>query len=339
MNEFTKKKHFIGIDISKDHLDFALIDMSVPDVYRDKQVANSYAGFGKIKNWLAREKVKLSDCLFCMEHTGTYGLLLIAWLSRMGLGFTVEPAIQIQRSIGLTRGKNDVVDARRIADYAYTNRSKLDRFQLPSKLLLQIKQRLTYRDQQTKIKVSLKNSLKSHNQYNEILGSTGISHEIQNQIDECEHRIGNIDRQIKELIRSDDKLKNNYELSLSVKGIGPVIAAFMLVTTINYTSFDNGRKYACYCGIAPFDNASGKYQGKPKVSHLANKRIKALLSNAANSAYRWDPEIKGYYQRKIEEGKHHNSVINAVKCKLVNRVFAVVKRQTPYVNIYKETFA
>ena len=53
MNEFTKKKHFIGIDISKDHLDFALIDMSVPDVYRDKQVANSYAGFGKIKNWLA----------------------------------------------------------------------------------------------------------------------------------------------------------------------------------------------------------------------------------------------------------------------------------------------
>jgi transposase len=335
MNEFTKKKHFIGIDISKEHLDFALINISAPAVYLDKQVANSYSGFAKIKSWLVREKVKLSDCLFCMEHTGTYGLLLIAWLSQLGIDFSVEPAMQIQRSIGLTRGKNDKVDARRIANYAYTNRAKLDQFLLPSKLLLQIKQLLTYRDQQTKIKVSLKNSLKNHNQYEQILGSNDLSIEIQNHIHECESRIENADKRIKELINTDADLRKNYDLTMSVKGIGPVIAAFMLVTTNNFTSFENGRKYACYCGIAPFDNASGKYQGKTKVSPLANKRVKGLLSSAALIAHKWDPEIKSYYERKIKEGKNHTSVMNAVRCKLVNRMFAVVKRQTPYVNIYR----
>ena len=113
----------------------------------------------------------------------------------------------------------------------------------------------------------------------------------------------------------------------------------MLVTTNNFTSFENGRQYACYSGIAPFENSSGNYLGKTKVSHLANKRIKTLLSNGANSAYKCDPEIQAYYRRKINEGKPHSLVINSIKCKLVNRIFAVVKRGTPYVNIYQQLVA
>jgi transposase len=339
MNQFTKKKYFIGVDISKDHLDLAFVSEEGNGVFKDKKVENSFKGYGRIKSWLTKEKLRLTDCLFCMEHTGTYGLLLFAWLSKMGIDYCVEPALQIKRSLGVTRGKNDKVDARRIAEYALTNRAKLNQYILPSKLLLQIKQLLTYRDQQTKIKVSLLNSLKNHIQYQQILGSDIISNEINDQIDELVDRIDDIDRQVKELIKSDDELQRNFELATSVKGIGLVIAAFMLVTTNNFTSFENGRKYACYSGIAPFESSSGKYQGKARVNPLANKRIKTLLSHGAISAYKWDPEIKTYYERKIKEGKHHNLVINAIKCKLVNRVFAVVHRQTPYVNIYQQKFA
>jgi len=113
----------------------------------------------------------------------------------------------------------------------------------------------------------------------------------------------------------------------------------MLVTTNNFTGFENGRKYACYSGIAPFEHTSGiSIKGKTRVSNLANKKIKALLSNGANSAYKWDPEMKKYYKRKIAEGKDHKLVINAISCKLVNRVFAVIKRQTPFVVTYKQNF-
>lgn len=339
MSEFTKKKHFIGIDISKDKLDLALVNEKSPGVFEDKIVDNTFRGFDNIEKWLSKQKIRLKDCLFCMEHTGSYGLLLFAWLGQMEIDYCVEPGLQIKKSSGMTRGKNDQVDARRIAEYAFTNRGKLVPFSLPSTLLLQIKQLLTYRDQQTRIKVSLKNSLKSHDQYRRVSGLQSISDDIKGQIEECESRIGKIEEQIKDLIKSDQTMKKNFDMATSVKGIGLVIAAFMLVTTNNFTGFENGRKYACYSGIAPFDNTSGKYIGKTKVSHLANKRMKTLLSNGANTARKWDPELRSYYERKIQEGKAHNLVINSVKCKLVNRVFAVVKRQTPYVHIYQQNFA
>ena len=140
MNQFTKKKHFIGIDISKDHLDLALVNEEDIGVFKDKKVENSFKGFSKMRNWLVKEKLRLDDCLFCMEHTGTYGLLLFAWLGQMEIDYCVEPALKIKRSLGFARGKSDQVDVRGIAEFALTDRAKLSRFSLASKLLLQIKQ-------------------------------------------------------------------------------------------------------------------------------------------------------------------------------------------------------
>jgi transposase len=274
-----------------------------------------------------------------MEHTGTYGLLLFAWLDQMHIDYCVEPGTQIKKSIGMARGKSDQVDARRIADYAYTNRMKLKPFQLPSAIILQIKQLLTYRRQLVKIRTSLKNSLKSHNQYERVSGLKSISEQIKAQIKEYDIKVDHIEKQIIDVISTDEELKKNYQLAKSVRGIGPITTAFMIVTTNNFTAFENGRKYACYSGIAPFDNMSGtSIKGKSQVSNLANKRIKTLLTNGANSACVWDPQIRNYYNKKISEGKEHKLVINSIRCKLVNRVFAVIKRQSPYVNIYQQNF-
>ncbi len=332
MSDLTKKKHFVGVDISKDTLDISLIHEITYGTFKDKKISNSFNGFEQMLNWLLKQGVKPDECVLCMEHTGTYGLLLFAWLSQRGIDYCVEPGLKIKRSLGITRGKDDKVDARRLADYVYINRAKLEAFQLPSALIIQIKQYLTYRDQLVKIKTSLKNSLKSHKTYQKVSGISSISSEIRNQIEDHEKRINQINKQIIELINTDPDMKKNFELATSVKGIGLVIAAFMLVTTNNFTGFDNGRKYACYSGIAPFEYTSGiSIRGRSKVSHLGNKRIKSLLSNGANSACKYDPEIRAYYNRKKDEGKEHKLIINAISCKLVNRVFATVKRQSPYV--------
>ena len=170
MNGIVKKKHFLGIDISNDVLDLALMDEASYGEFQDKKINNTFNGFEQLLNWLNKKGVKLEDCLFCMEHTGHYGLLLFAWLSELGIDYCVEPGLKIKRSLGITRGKNDKIDARRLADYAYTNKAKLDTFTLPSTLIIQIKQYLTYRDQLVKINTSLKNSLKSHNTYRKVSG-------------------------------------------------------------------------------------------------------------------------------------------------------------------------
>lgn len=340
MSKLIKKNFFIGVDISKDTLDLAIIDEKSYGTFKDMKIQNNLQDFNSITKWLKKNKIKKEDCLFCMEHSGTYGLLLFAWLTQEKIDFCVEPGMQIKKSMGISRGKNDKVDARRIADYAFTNRAKLKVFEMPSALILQLKQLLTYRDQIVRIRTSLKNSIRSHLQYQKLSGLLMITQQIEEQIEQQNSIVKQIEAQIVEVIKSDPLMKKNYELAISVKGIGLIVSAFMLVTTNNFSSFETGRKYSCYAGIAPFEHSSGiSIKGKTQISQMGNKRIKTLLTNGANSAVIWDKELKLYYDRKRMEGKEHKVVINAIRCKLVNRVFACVKRQTPYVKIYQHNFS
>jgi len=339
MSKFTKKSVFVGVDISKDRLDLALLKEESYGKYVSKSVVNEFNGFDEILNWLKNHRVNITDCLFCMEHTGTYGLMFFAWLSQVKIDYAVIPALEIKRSMEITRGKNDQIDAIRIADYAFSNRVKLEPFSLPSVNMLQIKQLLTYRSQLVRLSTSLKNSLKSHKQYQRITGLASLTEDIETKIEDLKVSIQNIEKQIKDLIYKDDQLNKNYDLATSVKGIGFIIATFMLVSTNNFTAFENGRQYASYSGVAPFEHSSGtSVKGKSRTSNLANKQIKTLLSNGANSAINSDPEIYSYYQRKIAQGKDHKLVINAISCKLLNRVFATVKKETPYVITYEKKF-
>lgn len=63
--------------------------------------------------------------------------------------------------------------------------------------------------------------------------------------------------------------------------------------------------------------------------------MKSLLNMAALSAKKSDTEIKAYYERKVAEGKNKMSVMNAIRCKIISRAFAVIERKTPFVNIQK----
>jgi transposase len=251
-----KKTDFIGIDISKDTIDCALVNIDKPGSFKEKKFKNEIEGFEELEQWLLKHKVDLKNSLFCMEHTGTYGLLLFAWLSQKEVDYCVEPGLQIKRSLGMTRGKDDKIDARRIADYARTHNAKLKLFSFPSEQILQIKQLLTFREQMVRIRTSLKNSIKSHEKYERITRKHYVTNEIDTQIKYYDKIIKENEKEILDLIESDQELKKNFDLATSVKGIGVVIAAFMLVTTNNFSSFADGRKYACYAGVAPFENSS-----------------------------------------------------------------------------------
>ena len=126
-------------------------------------------------------------------------------------------------------------------------------------------------------------------------------------------------------------MKKNDQLMQSIIGIGPIVSAFVLAYSENFELISDPKKLASFIGIAPFENSSGEFKGKTKVSQLAHKKLKSKLSNAAQSAIRHDPQLTHYFNRKIAEGKHQGSVINAVKNKLVQRIYAVIKRQSPYV--------
>ena len=127
-----------------------------------------------------------------------------------------------------------------------------------------------------------------------------------------------------------------YDLISSVKGVGLILAANFLVITNCFTCFENSRQFACYSGIAPFEKQSGtSLKAQSRVSHFANKKMKALLNLAALSAVKYDPELRKYYDKRIKSGKSKMSTLNIIRNKIVHRVFAVVKRGTPYVPLHQ----
>ena len=78
---------------------------------------------------------------------------------------------------------------------------------------------------------------------------------------------------------SSAELSENYGILVSFKGIGPITAAVLIIYTSNFKKFDDPRKFACFCGIAPFGKQSGtSVNTKPHVSRFAQTNVKGLYA-------------------------------------------------------------
>jgi transposase len=326
-----KFKHAIGIDVSKDTLD---IICHVNGAYL--KVLNNRAGFKQLLSWVKKQVGKeLLATLFCFEHTGLYSLQLAVFLDELELFFAVESPLAIKRSMGLKRGKSDKVDAREIAHYAYLRREELQQYKMPSGHIQKMHILLSQRD----LLVSHRAAIKSvQGEQHRILavGENKVLFNVYEQtINHLTRQIEKIEVAIKALIASDPQLRKQFRLITSIKGIGDIIAYYMLVYTDGFTQFETWRQFACYCGIAPFDHQSGTSIKSAKQVHpVSHRKIKSLLFLAASTAIQFDAELKAYYDRRISEGKNRMYTLNAVKNKLVARIFAVVKRESPYVQIH-----
>lgn len=321
---------FAGIDISKKDFDVALFDAN-GELLSTEKFPNDVQGFKKMISW--KKKAGYGEnTFFCLEHSGIYTLAICVFFEENNIPYSLQPGLQIKRSMGIRRGKNDKADAKMIGRYAYLHRNEVELYKLPSKIILELKQLLSSRERLVKFKVALQTSSSELAAYADKDLHLFVTKDSKKHIKEVNKSIREIDKKLLEFIYQDPELTRLYELLISVKGVGLQIAVNMLVITHGFTRFKNWRKFSCYSGLAPFEYRSGSsIRGKTKISHLGNKKIKALLGNGSASAIQHDPEIAKYYHRKLKEGKHKMLVKNAVKNKLVSRMFAVVKRGTPFV--------
>lgn len=103
----------------------------------------------------------------------------------------------------------------------------------------------------------------------------------------------------------------------------------ILLTTDEFGASFTAKKYGCYAGVAPFPYRSGsRIRSRNRVSLLANKSVKTLLHLAALAVIK--AKLREYFLRKVAEGKNKMAVVNAVRNKLITRIFAVVKHNRKY---------
>ncbi len=322
-------KWYVGIDVSKKTLDLVLYRKDLQKKSPHCQISNDSKGFRTIAKWLKEQKAVMKNTLFCMEHTGVYCIEIANYLNGKA-NYCIESPIHIKRSLGLTRGKNDKVDAFNIARFCHLHRDELIPAKLPAKTMVIIKSLINERERLIKSR-AIDKGIITEKEYE---ANKACIQRAKKRVRFLTDDIDQIEAEIKEVISNDLEVEHSYNLISSVTGIGLVNAVMFILYTNNFMTITNARKYACYSGVAPFEHTSGtSIKGRTRVSPLANRRIKVNLTNGARSAIINDPEMKLYYERKREEGKEHGTVMNAVKFKLITRVFATVKRGTPYVKL------
>lgn len=325
-----KKAVIVGIDVSKSWLDAHVIaDRNITNSWL--RVDNSIRGFKKMVKWISTQSgEEICRWLVCMEHTGSYSYKLNLFLQENKICQSMVNPLAIKRSMGIVRGKNDKADARTIALYAKRFEESLEFYQLPSEALQKLKIQLVQRERIINMKRQLElanDSLKDM--------PTSATKEVTRQNNQLRKllvkNLTDLDKLIKETIRSEEDLSSKAKMIESIPGVGPQISAHVLVATQGMTRFTNSRKFACYCGVAPFEYSSGSsYRAKTKVHHLANKKLKSLFHLGALSALQMEGDLRQYYERKLAEGKNAMCVINAIRFKLIDRIFAVVKRGEKY---------
>ena len=325
-------KEALGIDVSKKTIDVML---HLSRGYC--QFENSIKGYKAMFVWLKKQtNLHPGQVLICFEHTGLYSLPLAVFLNEQQIPFSMVAALEIKRSLGIVRGKNDKIDAKRIAGYAYLRRDHLKSFILPSTNILRLQKLLSLRERMVKQRAGYIGSMKEYKLMLKQKDYQSLFSVHNKMVHYLSKQIGAIENEMVELITEDQMINRLYHLIVSVKGVGLIVAANLLVVTNCFMGFTDSRKFACYSGIAPFEKQSGtSLNMKSRVSHFANKKIKSLLNLSASSAIQADPELKAYYQRRVEDGKSKMSTLNIVRNKIVHRIFAVVKRGTPYVPLYQ----
>ena len=333
-----KFTYYIGVDVSKNKLDLAVFKGK--DFVYHKVIANEKGDINlMIKELKQLKDFSLSSALFCMEHTGIYNNPLLVNLHKKKGHICLEAATQIKNSLGNIRGKNDKIDAIRIAQYAFKNAEELKLWTPKREIIVKLERLTVLRDRLIGVKNQLSVPLKEQEGFvSKSLGN--LERKIcQRSLNSIEADLDKVNKQIDQVITEDDRLSHLFNIITSVPAVGAQTAIHVLIRTNEFKGINDPKKFACYSGVAPFTKESGLFKGKGRVSHMANKKMKTLLHMAALSSLTYNDDMKKYFQRKVIEGKNKMSVINAIRNKLIHRIFTCVHEDRKYENNYMKTVA
>lgn len=322
----------IGIDMSK-----LTFDVTIFNNQRHRCFKNSASGYKKMIKWVEKNTDEsFNELLFCLEHTGLYGFNITLFMHQQGLSFALVSGLAIKRSMGLKRGKTDKIDSKMIADYAFEKKHKLPLYQYPGPTVIKLQQLSSLRKRLVTQRAGYLASIKEYSAVLLKKDNAALFSSQEKMVKELAKQIFIVEKEIMLLVSQDKVLKRQYDLMISIKGVGPVIAVNMIISTAGFTRFKTWRQFSCYIGTAPFEHESGtslKY--KARVHFLGHRQLKSLIHMGASSALLSDPELKLYYQKRINSGKSKMSTINIIRNKLLARIFAVVSNDREYVVIHK----
>jgi transposase len=318
--EQENKVHKVGIDVSKNKLDVALLREQ--GKFRDKVLANSRKGFEELLAWLAKQGV--AHAHICMEATGSYWEELAEYLVDAGFEVSVvNPALikKYGESLG-ERSKTDKIDARVIARFCAERCP--ERWQAPSKAVRGLRAMVRRREALIELRTEELNRRDSASE-------PCVLESIDKVIAHLDEQIKQIDKQIDKHIDSDPTLQEQRTLLQTVPGIGKVVSGMLLSYYGGELRFGSSKQAVAFAGLDTSRRESGtSVRGKPRLSKKGHSNIRGTLYMPAVVAMSKTPWGKAFAGRLAAAGKPSMLIIGAVMRKLLAIAYGVLKSGQPF---------
>jgi transposase len=308
---------YVGIDVSKDHLDVASEDGAW-----EARFSNDEQGHGELASRLA----EVGPTLVVMEATGNHQLELSLVLAAAKVPLAVVNPRQVRdfaKAMGIL-AKTDAIDARAIARFGATVKPSAQT--LPDDEALELEALITRRRQLVGMIASEKNRLQS------LFGPAkkgGAAQSIHDTLSHLIKQLNKLDRDLQKRIERSPAWKAKDDLLKSVPGIGKVTALTLAIDLPELGSLDR-KQIAALAGLAPLNRDSGKSQGQ---RHIWGGRasVRTALYMAAVASLRCNPVTKALYERLTQQARKPAKVaLVACMRKLLTILNAMVRYQRPW---------
>ena len=305
------KEHFVGIDVSKDWFDVAVLGEK-----RTRQVANTKKEIRALVRWMSQ----IQPERIVVEATGGYEEALVQVLFEAGLRVALVSPQRV-RQYARAKGhlaKTDPLDARLLAEYGKAIQPRL--FVGKSEARKQLSALVGRRNQLNAMLQAEKNRLRAQ--------TGAIRNSLEMVISCLAAQLKQMDQEIQALLRAHTDLQAQEKLLRTAKSIGAVTAATLLADLPELGQLDR-QEIAALVGVAPMNADTGKKRGYRKTKG-GRPDVRRTLYMATLSGIRHNPLLKPHYEQLRTRGKEKKVAITACMRKLLVILNAMVRDQQPF---------
>ena len=307
---------FLGIDISKDHVDCWLRPTG-----QYAQFRNDQSGINQLHNWLGDHSCAPETLLICMENTGIYGSLLLATLIERGWKCSQVKTTATRKVAPEHRRKDDRFDAQLLAEYADRYQDRIPLSTPPDPVIEQLRQLYSERGRLIGVRRAAQNKL---SQLTHAINSPQmLEQSLRQQRAFYNGQIALIEADISRIIEHRPGLRHYYQLLRGIPGIGQVTAWLWLILFYGQSHLDP-KHISSRFGFAPHRHISGSsVRGKTRSSGHGQAQMRASMTMVARSVSYHYPSFAAYKERKLQEGKPWPVIRNNVINKLITLICAI----------------
>ena len=316
-------RRYVGVDVSARHLSVSV------DAHKPFLVPQTSSGWQAMASKLKAPGCTASQILIVMEATGPYTLKPAMALHQAGFSVSIINPLKshyFARTL-LRNAKTDGMDAQLLARYGA--QFQPTPWSPPPAIHRALYVRLVQRQALVDIRQQLRNQ-----RYGLIRGGE-VAPEVEQRLNDLlrvvQMQVRAIERELGQLLRADTPWRENAQLLLSIKGVGVITAAWLLVATQNFAFTTSAEELAAYCGLVPHVRQSGhRLHSKRRVRYAGSRRLRRVLYLATLSGAQCNPVLKEFYDGLRERGKPMKVARIATARKLAHLVWGVVSKAQPF---------